>query len=90
MYIPGAEDLRKEEIQETVPESKVCSESKEQKIIEYIKMHGNISMKQATELCGYKARSATRKVIDKMQEKDLIEKIGTGPGTRYELKKEEK
>ena len=87
VYIPGAADLRQEGIQEAVPESEVHPESKEQKIIEYIKIHGNISMKQATELCGYKARSATRKVIDNMQEKDLIEKIGTGPGTRYELKK---
>lgn len=36
-------------------------------------------MKAATELCGYKARSATRKIIDKMQEKQLIEKVGDGP-----------
>ena len=50
-----------------------------QRILEYIRVHGNITMKAATELCGYKARSATRKIIDKMQEKQLIEKVGDGP-----------
>ena len=80
VYIPGAADLRKGEIQES------HAADKEQGIIEYIKIHGSISMKEATELCGYKARSATRKIIDNMQEKQLIEKIGNGPKTRYKLK----
>lgn len=81
VYIPGAADLRKDEVQES------HEVDKEQRIMEYIKVYGNISMKQATELCGYKARSATRKIIDKLQEKQLIEKIGSGPKTRYELKR---
>lgn len=80
VYIPGAADLRREETQE------ILAVDKEQRIIDYLKAHGNISMKEATELCGYKARSATRKIIDNMQEKQLIEKIGNGPKTKYKLK----
>lgn len=80
VYIPGAADLRREETQE------ILAVDKEQRIIDYLKVHGNISMKEATELCGYKARSATRKIIDNMQEKQLIEKIGNGPKTKYKLK----
>lgn len=80
VYIPGAADLRKDETQE------IRAFDKEQRIIDYLKAHGNISMKEATEVCGYKARSATRKIIDNMQEKQLIEKIGNGPKTKYRLK----
>lgn len=86
VYIPGAADLRENE-----PRKSIVAKSeadREQMIIEYIKENGNITMKQATELCGYKARSATRKIIDKMQEKQLIEKVGNGPKTQYELKSE--
>ena len=85
VYIPGAANLRRDDMQETV--SSINEDDKEQRILEYIRVHGNITMKQATEQCGYKARSATRKIIDKMQEKQLIEKVGDGPKTRYELKK---
>lgn len=80
VYIPGAADLRREETQE------VLAVDKEQRIIAYLKAYGNISMKKATELCGYKARSATRKIIDHMQEKQLIEKFGNDPKTKYKLK----
>lgn len=84
VFIPGAADLRSDEPQKTIF---ISSEiGKEQRIVEYIKAHGSITMKQATELCGYKARSATRKIIDKMQEKQLIVKVGNGPKTRYEIK----
>lgn len=84
VFIPGAADLRSDEPQKTIL---ISSEiGKEQRIVEYIKAHGSITMKQATELCGYKARSATRKIINKMQEKQLIVKVDNGPKTRYEIK----
>lgn len=57
--------------------------SKEEQILDYIKANGEISMGQATEICGYRAKSAARKVIDKMIERGMIERTGRGPATRY-------
>lgn len=83
VYIPGAADLRKEGKKEIPVE--VSLNDREQILIEYLKVYGTINMKKATELCGYKARSATRKLINKMEQKQVIRKIGDGPNTRYEL-----
>ena len=54
-------------------------------IIEYLEYHADISMGEATKLCGYKTKSATRKVIKKLSEKGYIRKVGSGPQTRYIL-----
>lgn len=43
---------------------------------------------KATEVCGYKTKSATRKIIAELLKKKLIEKQGSGPATRYVLTKE--
>ena len=83
VYIPGAADLRKEGKKETPV--KVSLNDREQILVEYLKVYGTINMKKATELCGYKARSATRKLINKMVQKQMIRKIGDGQNTRYEL-----
>ena len=83
VYIPGAADLRKEGKKETPV--KVSLNDREQILVEYLKVDGTINMKKATELCGYKARSATRKLINKMVQKQMIRKIGDGQNTRYEL-----
>lgn len=40
------------------------------------------------QLCGYKTKSATRKIIAGLVRKKLIEKQGSGPATRYVLTKE--
>lgn len=44
-------------------------------------------MGKATEICGYKAKSATRKVIEQMLNQGMIERVGTGPATKYKLKR---
>ena len=87
VYISEAADLRKERFYNRIQAyaSYHPAMEKEQVIIEYIKEHGNISMMEATEICGYKARSATRKIIERMLKKQMIRKTGNGPKTRYEL-----
>ena len=58
---------------------------KEQIIMEYLERHTEVSMGKATQICGYKTKSATRKVIGKLLDKGVIKKIGSGPQTRYIL-----
>ena len=53
--------------------------------IEYIENNGSISMGEATVICGYKTKSATRKIIAEMLKKKIVEKPGNGPATRYIL-----
>lgn len=85
VYIPGVADIRENGIQNDNDTIKVNKMDREQMILDYIKNNGNISMSKATEICGYKARSATRKIIDKLLQKNLIEKVGKGPNTLYKL-----
>lgn len=61
--------------------------SKEEQIIEFIKLNRYINMGKATEICGYKAKSARRKVIEQMLNQGMIERVGTGPATKYKLKR---
>lgn len=82
VYVPGAADLR--EKRDVSYHMKAVS--KEEIILEYIKRNGSINMGKATEICGYKTKSAARKVIDTMLNKGMIERIGTGPATNYQLK----
>lgn len=58
---------------------------KEQMIMEYLEKHTEVSIGKATQICGYKTKSATRKVIGKLLDKGVIKKIGIGPQTRYIL-----
>ena len=60
--------------------------SKEEQIVSYLHQHGEISMGQATELCGYKTKSAARKLIERLQADNKIERIDSGPMTRYRIK----
>ena len=84
-YIPGVADLRKEE---KVDVSEVLLTDKEKLIIEYIKENGEISMGKATEICAYKTKSATRKIITALLQNGIIKKMGKGPATCYVLKNE--
>ena len=43
-------------------------------------------MGKATQVCGYKTKSATRKLIDKMIKNEILERTGSGPATVYILK----
>jgi len=82
VYIPGAADLRAEVL---TPANVTKLTEKERIIVEYIKTHGNVSMGKATEICGYKTKSATRKIIAELLKKAVIEKQGNGPAIRYTL-----
>lgn len=82
VYIPGAADLRAEVL---TPANVTKLTEKERIIVEYIKNHGNVSMGKATEICGYKTKSATRKIIAELLKKAVIEKQGNGPAIRYTL-----
>ena len=85
VYIPGAADLK---VQISGSAILINLTNKEKLIVEYIETNGNISMSKATEVCGYKTKSATRKIIAELIKKKLIEKQGSGPATRYVLIKE--
>ena len=86
VYIPGAADLRSEvKTSATLTLTKLTE--KEKLIVEYIEKYGPVSMGKATEICGYKTKSATRKIIAELLKKEMIEKQGNGPATRYILKK---
>lgn len=94
VYIPGAANLRGKgyglksaemtSMIETV--TKYNAMSKEEQILSYLHQHGEISMGQATELCGYKTKSAARKLIERLQADNKIERIDSGPMTRYRIK----
>ena len=84
VYIPRAADLRSEVCE---PNSSIYLTDRERKIVEYIEKHGNISMGKATEICGYKTKSATRKLIAELLNQKVVEKQGNGPATRYALVK---
>lgn len=86
VYIPGAADLRKDMVNESMYEYDVKDlTDKELIIMDYIKAHTEISMGKATDICGYKTKSATRKIIGKLLDKGYIKKVGSGPKTRYRL-----
>ena len=86
VYIPGAADLRKDMVNESIYEYDAKDlTDKELIIMDYIKAHTEISMGKATDICGYKTKSATRKIIGKLLDKGYIKKVGSGPKTRYRL-----
>lgn len=81
VYIPGAADLRSE-VHEFA--SEYGKNNKEQKIIDNIEKTGSITTQKVMELCGYKTRAGARKLLDKMMEKGMIQRSGSGPTTKYE------
>lgn len=84
VYIPGAADIRN-----TVEKSEaetITTMSKEDKVLAYIWQNGSISMQKVVESCNYRSRTGARKLIDKMINADLIEKIGKGNNTIYKIK----
>lgn len=88
IYIPEAADLRKGT--DLMPDFMMELTDKEVIIIEFLKKHGDVSMGKATEICGYKTKSATRKRIDRLLKYKVIEKTGSGPTTRYVLKNKDR
>lgn len=60
---------------------------KEQLILNYIKTHGSISIKEVLELCGYQSKTSGQKLVRCMTEAGQIERVGSGKLTRYVLRK---
>ena len=84
VYIPGVADIRN-----TVEKSEaetITTMSKEDKVLAYIRQNGSISMQKVMEIGNYRSRTGARKLIDKMINADLIEKIGKGNNTIYKIK----
>lgn len=84
VYIPGAADLNV--VREPEYYSGLVSD-REQRLLDYLTEYGKISMGKATQVCGYKTKSATRKLIDKMIKNEILERTGSGPATVYILKR---
>ena len=84
VYIPGAADLNV--VREPEYYSGLVSD-REQRLLDYLTQYGKISRGKATEVCGYKTKSATRKLIDKMIKNEILERTGSGPATVYILKR---
>ena len=85
VYIPGAADIRN--TTESDEAETMTIMSKEDKVLAYIRQNGSISMQKVMETCNYKSRTGARKLIDKMINVDLIEKMGEGNNTIYRIKK---
>ena len=60
--------------------------SKEDKVLDYIRQNGSISMQKTMKICMHKSRSGARKLIDKMINADLIERSGEKNNTFYKIK----
>lgn len=74
VYIPRAADIRST-MESKEPET-TKTMSKQDKVLDYIRQNGSISMQKTMEICMYKSRTGARKLIDKMINADLIEKSG--------------
>ena len=84
VYIPGAADIRNST--ESDEAGTMTIMSKEEKVLAYIRQNGIISMQKVMETCNYRSRTGARKLIDKMINVDLIEKMGEGNKTIYKIK----
>ena len=82
VYIPGIADIRNE----NTDYAEVTAVSKEEKVLAYIRQKGSISMQKVMEIGNYRSRTGARKLIDKMINADLIEKMGEGNKTIYKIK----
>ena len=83
VYIPGAADLRKEN-EYNSDDLHPMRNVKEQKIIDYIELNGSITPQIVTSICGYQTKAGARKLLEKMTKNGILQKLGSGPATRYE------
>jgi len=86
VYVPGLVDLRKQNTAVARQVEVTTDMSNEEKVLDYIHTNGSISMRETMELCGYKSKSAARKVISKLVDTGKITKVGSGPITKYIIK----
>lgn len=83
VYIPGAADLKMENEYNSdtlVPRRN----EKEQRIIDYIDANGSITTQIVTNICGYQTKAGARKLLEKMTKNGILQRIGSGPSTKYE------
>lgn len=85
VYIPGAADLHADGRAESTNTDKTVKMSKEQRIMNYLKINESISTQDAMVLCEYKTRAGARRLLDKMIQNDILRKTGSGPSTKYIL-----
>lgn len=82
VYIPGAADLGREE--KYINDVLLVRNEKEQKVIDYIELNGSITTQVVTNICGYQTKAGARKLLEKMTKNGIIQRVGSGPATRYE------
>lgn len=83
VYIPGAADIRNITENEAEVTKAIL---KEDRILAYIRQNGSISTQKVMSTCNYKSRTGARKLLDKMINAGLIEKVGEGTNTLYKIK----
>jgi len=86
VFVPDLMDIREEMANYNSDANVKKCMTNEEKVLAFLKENRSISMKQAMEICGYKTKSAARKVIMNLSGDNKIEKIGSGPSTKYILK----
>ena len=57
---------------------------KRTKIIDYIEVNGSIITQIVTKICGYQTKAGARKLLEKMTKNGMLQRIGSGPSTKYE------
>lgn len=83
VYIPGAADIRCTTDNEAETTKAM---TKEDKIFAYIQQNDSISTQKVMEICNYKSRTGARKLINKMINAGLIERVGESTNTIYRIK----
>ena len=83
VYIPGAADLKRNN-EHNSSNSSLTRNEKEQKIIDYIDLNGSITTQIVTKICGYQTKAGARKLLEKMTKSGMLQRIGSGPSTKYE------
>lgn len=83
VYIPGAADLKMEN-EYNLSNLPPTRNEKEQRIIDYIDVNGSITTQIVTNICGYQTKAGARKLLEKMTKNGILQRIGSGPSTKYE------
>ena len=83
VYIPGAADLKmgNEYNSDTLIPTR---NEKEQRIMDYIDINGSITTQIVANICGYQTKAGARKLLEKMTKNKILQRIGSGPATKYE------
>ena len=83
VYIPGAADLKMEN-EYNLSDLSLTRNEKKQIIIDYLDVNGSITTQIVTKICGYQTKAGARKLLEKMTKNGMLQRIGSGPSTKYE------